>query len=658
MSLKVLSPRVVALASLVACAGSAHAQVGPFTGSAPIDLSTLSFIDGERTDYPLAVSDAGEVLGNTLITKPDGQYSLYAWRAVPGEGAVLLGLSGPAYDFPGNARFDTIAASNASGRIVGNSTRVNPASGLPLASSDAWIFDGSATRFIGLTPADVINPDGPDASLLNLPIEVTSEDIVSGISLVYRNDGVQYYAGWTTNSAGDTIDLLPPGEGYIDPETGARNVQVLDMNDAGVVIGSAFNYSLGFPILGFAYENGQYRELGLRGPAFEDAELNVKPRTQPAFINNAGVIVGATIQRFESDVSGLWMDNGAGAVPIGLSGGLWQTQQFFSQTLLGLDENGVASGVAYKLGAPIPQGLPAAQSMFVARSGETTQIGLLDAQHSTPEGYEYNAPFVRAKDGSIAGFAIRTDVSPLAGSSFTGWVYDPSRPTLGTVAPRLRGPQFTSPEGEELSYIIDANDGTAIGIQRVYVGDSDFWYAGFVANIETGTVTPLIFESASDGRTRTYPLMVTQRGGVFGYYTKFENNEPAGDRPFYWSPRAGFVDLQPANAPPLQVGVVPQIVVSPDGTRVAVSGTLLTGDPGLLRVALPQEPAVCDSIDFNNDGLFPSDDDLVSFLTVLAGGSCGASLGDCNDIDFNNDGLFPSDDDLLAYLRVLAGGNC
>jgi hypothetical protein len=30
----------------------------------------------------------------------------------------------------------------------------------------------------------------------------------------------------------------------------------------------------------------------------------------------------------------------------------------------------------------------------------------------------------------------------------------------------------------------------------------------------------------------------------------------------------------------------------------------------------------------------------------------------CNDIDFNNDGLFPSDDDLIAYLRVLAGGSC
>jgi hypothetical protein len=65
-------------------------------------------------------------------------------------------------------------------------------------------------------------------------------------------------------------------------------------------------------------------------------------------------------------------------------------------------------------------------------------------------------------------------------------------------------------------------------------------------------------------------------------------------------------------------------------------------------------PASCDSIDFNNDGLFPDDTDLVDFLSVLAGSSCAP----CNDIDFNNDGLFPDDSDLVAFLRVLAGGDC
>jgi hypothetical protein len=65
---------------------------------------------------------------------------------------------------------------------------------------------------------------------------------------------------------------------------------------------------------------------------------------------------------------------------------------------------------------------------------------------------------------------------------------------------------------------------------------------------------------------------------------------------------------------------------------------------------------VCDGIDFNGDGLFPDDSDLVDFLSVLAGGAC--STGTCNDIDFNNDCLFPDDSDLIKFLSVLAGAEC
>jgi hypothetical protein len=66
---------------------------------------------------------------------------------------------------------------------------------------------------------------------------------------------------------------------------------------------------------------------------------------------------------------------------------------------------------------------------------------------------------------------------------------------------------------------------------------------------------------------------------------------------------------------------------------------------------------VCDSVDFNNDGLSPDDADIFDFLSVLAGGPC-SNDPNCNDIDFNNDGLFPDDNDLISFLSVLAGGAC
>jgi subtilisin-like proprotein convertase family protein len=58
----------------------------------------------------------------------------------------------------------------------------------------------------------------------------------------------------------------------------------------------------------------------------------------------------------------------------------------------------------------------------------------------------------------------------------------------------------------------------------------------------------------------------------------------------------------------------------------------------------------CD-LDFNNDGLFPDDQDVVDFVSVLAGASCST----CDDIDFNNDGLFPDDQDLTDFLAAMAG---
>ncbi|HLP85598.1 MAG TPA: hypothetical protein VK157_14710, partial [Phycisphaerales bacterium] len=62
----------------------------------------------------------------------------------------------------------------------------------------------------------------------------------------------------------------------------------------------------------------------------------------------------------------------------------------------------------------------------------------------------------------------------------------------------------------------------------------------------------------------------------------------------------------------------------------------------------------CDSIDFNNNGVFPEDQDVIDLFTVLAGGVCPG----CNDIDFNNDGVFPDDRDVTAFFAVLAGGTC
>jgi hypothetical protein len=67
----------------------------------------------------------------------------------------------------------------------------------------------------------------------------------------------------------------------------------------------------------------------------------------------------------------------------------------------------------------------------------------------------------------------------------------------------------------------------------------------------------------------------------------------------------------------------------------------------------------CDSIDFNNDGLFPDTADIDDFLSVFSGGACSTDpVPGCNDIDYNNDGLFPDTTDIDSILSVFSGGAC
>ncbi len=78
------------------------------------------------------------------------------------------------------------------------------------------------------------------------------------------------------------------------------------------------------------------------------------------------------------------------------------------------------------------------------------------------------------------------------------------------------------------------------------------------------------------------------------------------------------------------------------------------GNQIVYRAKVNPPVAGCDDIDFNNNGVFPEDQDVVDFFDVLAGGNCPL----CNDIDFNNNGVFPEDQDVVDFLNVLAGGQC
>ncbi|HLP84047.1 MAG TPA: hypothetical protein VK157_06830 [Phycisphaerales bacterium] len=94
-----------------------------------------------------------------------------------------------------------------------------------------------------------------------------------------------------------------------------------------------------------------------------------------------------------------------------------------------------------------------------------------------------------------------------------------------------------------------------------------------------------------------------------------------------------------------------EFLTVPAGITIPSTFTMTPGSANIEEC-----PAGCDGIDFNGNGVFPEDQDVVDFFNVLAGADCPP--GTCNDIDFNNNGVFPEDQDVVDFFNVLAGGTC
>jgi hypothetical protein len=77
-----------------------------------------------------------------------------------------------------------------------------------------------------------------------------------------------------------------------------------------------------------------------------------------------------------------------------------------------------------------------------------------------------------------------------------------------------------------------------------------------------------------------------------------------------------------------------------------------------MRMRTVRVATTCDSVDFNNDGMFFDPTDIDAFMSVYSEGPCVPAQASCNDVDFNNDGSSFDMSDIDAFLRVFSEGPC
>lgn len=150
--------------------------------------------------------------------------------------------------------------------------------------------------------------------------------------------------------------------------------------------------------------------------------------------------------------------------------------------------------------------------------------------------------------------------------------------------------------------------------------------------------------STTIGGTASFSVVADDRGGGALTYQWRRNGTALANGGSISGATSPNLGINPVAAG--DVGNYDCVITNFCGGNPSIIATLTTGP-------------TCDSVDFNNDGLFPDTADIDDLLSVFSGGPCSTDpVPGCSDLDFNNDTLFPDTLDIDSMLSVFSGGPC
>jgi hypothetical protein len=498
--------------------------------------------DGYQYNLAEKLNEAGQVAGNAdRYNGGSTDLGNSAWL-YDGSSTLNIGLTGSEHTRDDGYQNNRASRLNEAGQVLGSAYRYN---GSESWGRSTWFYDGATTLNIGLTDQEHTRDDGYQSSTWQ---QLNEAGQVIGGSTRYQESNLSggsawLYDGSATRNIGLTDDEHTSDNGY-------RYSFAAGLNETGQVIGLASRYD-GSTELGqsaWLYDGSITSNIGLtdREHTRDDGyQFNRLVRTGSGnyAINEAGQVIGDA-KRYNGGSTELgrsaWLYNGSRTLNIGLTGGEYTRNDGYHYSVASeLNEAGQVVGYSTRYSGLLYMG----QSAWLYDGSNTRNIGLTDSEHTRDDGYQYSSERRFNEAGRVIGYAERYNL----GSTSLGqsaWLYNGSE----TLNIGLTGSEYTRDDGFQFSaaYLLNEAGQVAGFTDRFNGGSVDLGHSVWFYDDATGMTYFMDFSvRPSDGYAVSAAGFLGEDGLMLGSYELYDqiDSSTLGIRAFGFTVEDGFFDL-------------------------------------------------------------------------------------------------------------------
>ena len=373
-----------------------------------------------------AVNNRGQAIGITARWDGPDNAGQNAWF-YNGTETVEIGLTDPAHT---GSRYATLVGVQNSvvtslddlGFVTGYSDRYSNDTIFPVGI-DRWVFNGKSTYVLPQVPSDLNVVDARTLTIANGAFVYVVH--TQGAPLDDEDNPTDYYTSFSNERQGDSavIELGLTDAIHTSP-SGHHSNNTSILNDAGFVTGYSARWSnatgANTGVDAWLFNGHQSVQIGLTGGNYTGTDGQQQSLALKA--DAIGRAVGNSIfYALDGTTKGstAWLYDGTSTIEIGLTDAAHSgpTNNRMSEVENFTTYSGQAVGISAKYDS---EGNQVGTSAWLCNGTTTVQIGLVDAAHTGPNGYQesdYIGLFNEA--GQVVGYSLRSD-----GVTYDEWFYD------------------------------------------------------------------------------------------------------------------------------------------------------------------------------------------------------------------------------------------